>query len=182
MPVTLEEPRRAGGDEEVVARYVDYRLWQQSVPQHLAEREHLLLVKEKRPVQALHAEKIPAPDSPERSRRQGCREPWQRMLVREFQVATVTCRNRRESRQESASSCMYVCMIDTPGDRIENREPRIESRECESCERTSGANRIPWIPSLESGRKRAASKTLIWPAGDSGSLCNQAIVTRRVKN
>lgn len=89
LPVALEDPRGARRHEDVVPRNVDDRLGQQPISENQAENVGLLLVEEKRAVQTLDAEEVPAPRAAERARRQGRRKSRQRMLVSGFQVAAV---------------------------------------------------------------------------------------------
>lgn len=74
LPVAFEDPRGAWRYEDVVPRNVDDRLWQQPIPENQAEGGSLLLVKEKRAIQALNAEEVPTPHAAKRTRRQGRRK------------------------------------------------------------------------------------------------------------
>lgn len=74
LPVTFEDPRGARSHEDVVPRNVDDRLRQQPIPENQAEGGSLLLVKEKRAIEALDAEEVPAPHAAERSSCQGRRK------------------------------------------------------------------------------------------------------------
>lgn len=74
LPVAFEDPRRARRHEDVVPRNVDDRLRQQAILKNQAEGGSLLLVEEKRAVQALDAEEVPTPHAAKRSRCQGRRK------------------------------------------------------------------------------------------------------------
>jgi len=97
LPVAFEDPRGARRDKDVVPRNIDDRLRQQPIPENQSEGGCLLLVEEKRAVQALNAEEVPVPCTAERAGREGYRKSRQGVLVRDLQVTTVSYKNAHRS-------------------------------------------------------------------------------------
>jgi hypothetical protein len=97
VPVALEDPVGAEGDEDVVARDVDEGLGKQPILEGAAEDEDLLLVEEEAAVEALHAEEVPGLGPAEGPYGQRRRESHELVLVSHLQAASVTCNHERIS-------------------------------------------------------------------------------------